>query len=141
MSMSSPISSNTENTPINTMRIDFKRTFPTWIMFIPVVRPNAISASRLYPITGTVDSKADRQEHQSPMIQTRRNGSVRRENEISAMSRSRSLNIFLVLCYGRVSYQMGARFHIQIQHRVRTFSHQGSLEHNRCINNNSNLLS
>ena len=74
------------------LKLDSRPTFPTSTTYTRIVRHSATSGSVSYLTTGTVVSKAVLQVQRSPQIQTRRSGREWHENEIFAMSKSRSQN-------------------------------------------------
>jgi hypothetical protein len=78
--------------------IGTKHTFLTLTMSIHTVRPRPTSASPSSLTIGTVVLRADRQEHPSQMIRTRRRESELLESVIFVMSRSKSRNTCRVLC-------------------------------------------
>ena len=71
---------------------DSKPTSPTLTMYTLIAPPSGTSVNPSSPITGTVDSKDDHPEPPNPTTQKKRSASVRPENGISAMLKSKSWN-------------------------------------------------
>jgi hypothetical protein len=85
-----------------------KHTFLMLIMSIHTVLPRPINASPSSPTIGTAVLRADRQEHPSQTIRTRRRESELLESVIFVMSRSKSRNTCRVLCWTKTSFLMEA---------------------------------